>query len=105
LPALARGTKLFAPAPVHDGTTIKKSASVLAITFLAGRCGSIEPADRETTMSKILADARKLLNLDAAGGRGIRCEDPTTLSDWCLRDIGLTRFTRNFDAAKPFWMA
>ena len=56
------------------------------------------------TMSKVMADARKLLNLDAIGyvvGR----QDPAALSDWCLRDIGLTRFTRNFDAAKPFWMA
>jgi hypothetical protein len=56
-------------------------------------------------MSKLMADARKLLNLDPVGGSGIRCQDSATLSDWCLQDIGLTRFTRNFDAAKPFWMA
>jgi hypothetical protein len=78
---------------------------VLGITFLAGRRGNIDRADREMIMSRILADARKFLNLDAAGSHSIRREDPTTLSDWCLRDIGLTRFTRNFDAAKPFWMA
>jgi hypothetical protein len=78
---------------------------VLAITFLAGRRGNTEVADREMMMSRILADARKLLNLDAAGDHSIRREAPTTLSDWCLRDIGLTRFTRNFGAAKPFWMA
>jgi hypothetical protein len=56
-------------------------------------------------MCEMMAEARKFLKLDAPGGYGVRCEDPTTLSDWCLRDIGLTRFTRNFDAAKPFWMA
>jgi hypothetical protein len=78
---------------------------VLAITFLAGRRGIIDHVDREIVMSKMVADARKFLNLDAAGNRNIRCENPTTLSDWCLRDIGLTRFTRNFDVAKPFWMA
>lgn len=55
-------------------------------------------------MSKMMADARKFLNLDTIG-YALRCQDPGTLSDWCLRDIGLTRFTRNFDAAKPFWMA
>jgi hypothetical protein len=76
---------------------------VLAITFLAGRRGIVVRVGREMIMSKIVADAR--LNLDAAGNCNIRCEDPTTLSDWCLRDVGLTRFTRNFDAAKPFWMA
>jgi hypothetical protein len=75
---------------------------VLAITFIAGRHGNIEPADREMIMSKLMADARKLLH---SGGFGIRYQDPTALGDWCLRDIGLTRFTRNFDAAKPFWMA
>jgi uncharacterized protein YjiS (DUF1127 family) len=79
---------------------VKKRASVLAITFLAGRNGNIDHADREMIMTKLMADARKLLNLDT-----VRCQDPATLSDWCLRDIGLTRFTRNFDAAKPFWMA
>jgi hypothetical protein len=77
---------------------------VLAITFVAGRRGNVDGA-REMIMSKIVADARELLSLDAVGGYTIRCEDPTTLSDWCLRDIGMTRFTRNFDAAKPFWMA
>jgi hypothetical protein len=55
-------------------------------------------------MSKMMADARKFLNLDAIG-YALRSQDPATLGDWCLRDIGLTRFTRNFDAAKPFWMA
>lgn len=55
-------------------------------------------------MSKFMADACKLLNLDI-GSHGIRGQDPAMLGDWCLRDIGLTRFTRNFDAAKPFWMA
>lgn len=55
-------------------------------------------------MRKMMADARKFLDLDAIG-YALRSEDPATLSDWCLRDIGLTRFTRNFDAAKPFWMA
>jgi hypothetical protein len=78
---------------------------VLAITFLAGGIGIIHSADREMIMSKMMAGARKFLNLDAAGGYGIRCQDPATLSDWCLRDIGLTRFIWNFDAAKPFWMA
>jgi hypothetical protein len=56
-------------------------------------------------MSKLMADARKFLNLDTVGGFRIGGQDPATLGDWCLRDIGLTRFTRNFDAAKPFWMA
>lgn len=28
-----------------------------------------------------------------------------TLSDRCLLDIGLSRSTANFEAAKPFWMA
>jgi hypothetical protein len=78
---------------------------VLAITFVAGRRGNVNGADREMIMSKIVADPRKLLSLDAVGGYSIRCEDPKTLSDWCLRDIGMSRFTRNFDAAKPFWMA
>jgi len=55
-------------------------------------------------MSKVMADARKFLNLDAIDN-AFRGQDPGALSDWCLRDIGLTRVTRNFDAAKPFWMA
>jgi len=55
-------------------------------------------------MSKVMANARRILNLDAAQKTCAR-EDPVTLSDWCLKDIGLTRFTRDFDAAKPFWMA
>jgi hypothetical protein len=84
--------------------TVEKSASVLAITFLAGRSGNIDTADREMIMSKLMADARKFLNLDV-GSYGVRGQDPAMLGDWCLRDIGLTRFTRNFDAAKPFWMA
>jgi hypothetical protein len=84
--------------------TVKKSASVLAITFLASRSCIVGGADREMIMSKMMADARKFLNLDAIG-HALRCEDAATLGDWCLRDIGLTRFTRNFDAAKPFWMA
>jgi hypothetical protein len=51
------------------------------------------------TMSKM----RRLLNLDASE-KAFAGQDPGTLSDWCLKDIGLTRFTRDFDAAKPFWM-
>ena len=78
---------------------------MLAITFVAGRRGNVDGGDREMIMSKIVADARKLLSLDAVSGYSIRCEDPKTLSDWCLRDIGMSRFTRNLDAAKPFWMA
>jgi uncharacterized protein YjiS (DUF1127 family) len=27
------------------------------------------------------------------------------LSDRCLRDIGVSRRTSNYDACKPFWMA
>jgi hypothetical protein len=84
--------------------TVKKRASVLAITFLAGRYGNIDGADREMIMSKLMVDACKLLKLDI-GSHGIRGQDPAMLGDWCLRDIGLTRFTWNFDAAKPFWMA
>jgi len=61
-------------------------------------------------MTKMLADARKFLNLEAVRkGFSARCGfqplDPSTFSDWCLKDIGLMRSTRNFDAAKPFWMA
>jgi hypothetical protein len=78
---------------------------VLAITFLADRRSIIDGADREMIMSKLMADARKFLTLDTVGGFRIRRQDPATLGDWCLRDIGLIRFTRNFDAAKPFWMA
>jgi hypothetical protein len=61
-------------------------------------------ADREMIMRKMMGDARKFLDLDAIG-YALRSQDPATLSDWSLRDIGLTRFTRDFDAAKPFWMA
>ena len=61
-------------------------------------------------MIKMMANARKFLNLETvhkefSGGYGFRSQDPSTLSDWCLRDIGLTRWVRNFDVAKPFWMA
>jgi len=55
-------------------------------------------------MSKMMTNARWLLNWDAAQ-KAFAGQDPGTLSDWCLKDIGLTRSTRNFDAAKPFWMA
>ena len=77
---------------------------MLAITFLANRSCIVTGADREMIMRKMMADARKFMDLDAIG-YALRSQDPATLSDWCLRDIGLTRFTRNFDAAKPFWMA
>ena len=61
-------------------------------------------------MTKMIANARKFLNLEAVhkeffDGYGFASQHPGTLSDWCLRDIGLARCTRNFDAAKPFWMA
>lgn len=61
-------------------------------------------------MTKMTANARKLMNLEAVhkgffDGYGLASHDPSALSDWCLRDIGLARCTRNFDAAKPFWMA
>jgi hypothetical protein len=56
------------------------------------------------TVSKMMANARRFLNFDAAH-KEFAGQDPGTLSDWCLKDIGLTRFTRDFDAAKPFWMA
>ena len=58
----------------------------------------------EMSMSKMMTNARWLLNWDAAQ-KAFAGQDPGTLSDWCLKDIGLTRSTRNFDAAKPFWMA
>jgi uncharacterized protein YjiS (DUF1127 family) len=77
---------------------------VLAVTFIAHGQGIIEATEREMIMSKVMANARRILNLDAAQKTCAR-EDPGTLSDWCLKDIGLTRFTRDFDAAKPFWMA
>ena len=53
-------------------------------------------------MSKMMANARRLLD---ASEKAFAGQDPGTLSDWCLKDIGLRRFTRDFDAAKPFWMA
>lgn len=61
-------------------------------------------------MTKMLANAHKFLNLEAVrkefcDGYGFESRDPSTFSDWCLRDIGLMRSARNFDAAKPFWMA
>ena len=77
---------------------------MLAITFLANGSCIVRTADREMIMRKMMADAGKFLDLDAIA-YALRSQDPATLSDWCLRDIGLTRFTPDFDAAKPFWMA
>jgi len=28
-----------------------------------------------------------------------------SLNDRCLQDIGISRYTANFEASKPFWMA
>ena len=40
-----------------------------------------------------------------AGGRHVGSPDLQNLNDRCLADIGLTRRRRDFEAAKPFWMA
>lgn len=44
-------------------------------------------------------------NLAAWQNLGRSRHDLMNLSDRCLQDIGLSRGTANFEAAKPFWMA
>ena len=66
----------------------------------------------ESAVNKINWDLR---NLTVQTHSGLRCSDIKRqlavwrhlegLDDRCLRDIGISRGTRDLEAAKPFWVS